>query len=86
MRAQEEGRLDRATRRACKRVARRLFRKLQQMNLLDEDIEESDGKSEPGTPVKGGAGGRSAARAAILAHREKQAAFDTIFGDPSNGP
>ena len=44
------------------------------MNLLDDDITEAAVDSLPGSPAK--AGGRNAARAAALAHREKQAAFD----------
>ena len=51
------------------------------MNLLDEDITEAAADNKTGSPVR--AGGRNAARAAALAQREKQAAFDTLFGDPS---
>lgn len=81
VRAAEEGRQDPATARAMKRVARRLYRKLEQMHLLDEDIAEAEAAGPSSNT-----GGRSHARAAALAHREKQAAFDSIFGDPSNGP
>lgn len=53
------------------------------MNLLDEEISDA-ATDQTGSTAK--AGGRNAARAAALAHREKQAAFDQIFGDPSQGP